>query len=38
MIKLTTNHGVIGIELNTDYCEIIRRRMAGLEMNLFQIQ
>ena len=28
----------IGIELNPDYCEIIRRRMAGLEMNLFQIQ
>ncbi len=28
----------IGIELNPEYCEIIRRRMAGLEMNLFQIQ
>ena len=28
----------IGIELNPDYCDIIRRRMAGLEMNLFQIQ
>jgi DNA modification methylase len=28
----------IGIELNQEYCEIIRRRMAGLEMNLFQIQ
>lgn len=27
----------IGIELNPDYCDIIRRRMAGLEMNLFQI-
>lgn len=26
----------IGIELNPDYCEIIRRRMAGLEMNLFK--
>ncbi len=25
----------IGIELNPDYCDIIRRRMAGLEMNLF---
>lgn len=25
----------IGIELNPEYCEIIRRRMAGLEMNLF---
>ena len=24
----------IGIELNPEYCEIIRRRMAGLEMNL----
>lgn len=28
----------IGIELNPDYCGIIRRRMGGLEMNLFQIQ
>ena len=28
----------IGIELNPEYCEIIRRRMGGLEMNLFQIQ
>jgi DNA modification methylase len=28
----------IGIELNPEYCEIMRRRMAGLEMNLFQIQ
>jgi DNA modification methylase len=28
----------IGIELNPDYCNIIRRRMAGLEVNLFQIQ
>ena len=28
----------IGIELNPEYYEIIRRRMAGLEMNLFQIQ
>lgn len=25
----------IGIELNPDYCDIIRRRMAGLEVNLF---
>jgi DNA modification methylase len=25
----------IGIELNPEYCEIIRRRMAGLEVNLF---
>ena len=25
----------IGIELNPEYCEIIRRRMAGLEANLF---
>ncbi len=25
----------IGIELNPDYCDIIRRRMAGLEANLF---
>jgi len=25
----------IGIELNPDYCDIIRRRMAGLETNLF---
>jgi len=28
----------IGIEINPEYCEIIRRRMGGLEMNLFQIQ
>lgn len=25
----------IGIELNPEYCDIIRRRMAGLEVNLF---
>lgn len=25
----------IGIELNPEYCDIIRRRMAGLEANLF---
>jgi len=25
----------IGIEINPEYCEIIRRRMAGLETNLF---
>lgn len=27
-----------GIELNPAYCEIIRRRMGGLEINLFQAQ
>jgi DNA modification methylase len=26
----------IGIELNPDYCDIIRRRMAGIEPNLFE--
>lgn len=28
----------IGIELNPDYCEIIRRRMGGLQPSLFQVQ
>ena len=28
----------IGIELNPDYCDIIRRRMAGVEPSLFQYQ
>ncbi|MDD4775148.1 MAG: site-specific DNA-methyltransferase [Syntrophomonas sp.] len=36
MVAAQLWRNAIGIELNPEYCELIKRRMAGIEVNLFQ--